>query len=79
MRIVSYLLREEIDQECNHLLLEGDIEPVKSMKWAGPIVPVINTNDSFRVHGNFKVTANHANADQDVYPLNRTMTSYNSV
>ena len=46
------------------------IEPVQFADWAAPIVPVVKTDGTIRICGDYKVTVNQA-AQVDTYPLPR--------
>ena len=50
------------------LAKSGIIEPVEFSDWPAPIVPVVKTDGSIRICGDYKVTVNQA-AKLDKYPL----------
>ena len=56
-RSVPFILKEKIEEELDHLVSEV-IEPVKSSKWAAPIVPVVKQDGKIRICGDYKLTAN---------------------
>ena len=62
-------MREMVEKELQQLESLGIIKPVKSSKWAAPIVPVLKPDHkSIRICGDYKLTANKAlRAEQ--YPL----------
>ena len=57
-RQVPYALREKIEQGLEGLERAGTIEPVQYSEWANPIVPVMKSDGSVRVCGDYKLTAN---------------------
>ena len=65
---VPYDLRAKVDQELDQLVAEGILEPVQYAEWAAPIVPVLKSNHSVRICGDFKQTVNKASR-VDHYPL----------
>jgi hypothetical protein len=44
---VPYTLLDKVDDELDHLLCEGIIEPVPYSSWAAPIVPVLKGDGHF--------------------------------
>ena len=52
------MLKEKIEEELDRLVSEKVIEPVKSSKWAAPIVPVVKQDGKIRICGDNKLTAN---------------------
>ncbi len=69
-RTVPFILREKVEAELERLQGLGIITPVKTSKWAAPIVPVLKKNGQVRVCGDYKVTANRALLTES-YPLPR--------
>ena len=69
-RTVPYALKGRIEQELERLERAGVIEPVQFADWAAPIVPVVKTDGTIRICGDYKVTVNQA-AQVDTYPLPR--------
>ena len=67
-RSVPLALREKIETELDRLQAQGIIEPVQFSEWAAPIVPVIKSDGSVRICGDYKVTVNRV-AKLDKYPL----------
>ena len=67
---VAYAFRVKVNAELDRLQQEGIIEPVEFSEWAAPIVPVIKSNGSLRICGDYKVTVNSA-SKLDKYPLPR--------
>ena len=61
-------LRDKVAEELDRLQAEGIIVPTKFSKWAAPIVPVIKSDGSIRICGDFKRTINRS-ARTEVYPL----------
>ena len=69
-RTVPYALRGRVEQELDRLERDGIIQPVEFSEWAAPIVPVVKTDGSIHICGDYKVTVNQA-AKLDTYPLPR--------
>ena len=69
-RSVPFVLREKIERELDRLTSEGIIQPVKTAKWAAPIVPVVKDDGTVRICGDYRLTVNQASLI-DSYPLPR--------
>ena len=69
-RPVPYSLRDKVDRELEHLLKAGVISPVQFSDWATSIVPVVKSDESIRICGDYKVTVN-AVSKLEAYPLFR--------
>ena len=68
-RPLLYLLKEMVEKELQRLENLGIVKPVKSSKWAAPIVPVLKPDcKSIRICGDYKLTANKA-LRLEQYPL----------
>ena len=67
-RPLPYAMREKVSQELSRLESEGIITAVRHAKWACPVVPVLKPDQSIRLCGNYKLTANKA-AKLDCYPI----------
>lgn len=67
-RVVPFALRGKVDVELERLQEEGVIRPVEFSEWAAPIVPVLKSNGSIRICGDYKLTVNKA-ARVDKYPI----------
>ncbi len=67
-RSVPYAMREKVEAELNCLLEEGTLERVEVSDWASPIVPVIKSDKSLHICGDFRVTVNPA-SKLDAYPI----------
>lgn len=65
---MPYALRQKVEKELDRLEEEGIIVPVKHSDWAAPIVPVLKSNGTIRICGDYKLTANTA-TKTEVYPL----------
>ena len=59
-RPVPYALRDKVEQELERLQRDGVIEPVRFSEWAAPVVPVVKTDGSLRLCGDYKLTVNSA-------------------
>ena len=69
-RSVPYSLREKVETELGTLESTGLISPVQFCDWAASIVPVMKSNGTIRICGDFKVTINSV-SQVDTYPLPR--------
>ena len=67
-RSVPYALRQKVEQELERLEKQDVITPVLFSDWATPIVPVVKSDGSVRVCGDYKLTANKV-SKTDRYPL----------
>ena len=65
---IPYAFREKVEQELIRLQKEGTIEPVQVSDWAAPIVPVLKSDKSVRICGDFCHTVNPA-SKLDNYPI----------
>ena len=55
-RPVTYSLKSNIEQELERLEKAGVITPVQFSDWAAPIVPVVKSDGSVRICGDYSVT-----------------------
>ena len=55
-RSVAYALRQKVEEELDRLLSEGKIRPLEFSEWATPIVPIVKSDGTIRICGDFKVT-----------------------
>ena len=69
-RPVPYAFRGKVNTEIDRLTREEVIEPVEFADWAAPIIPVVKTDGSVRLCGDYKVTVNQI-AKLDKYPIPR--------
>ena len=69
-RTVPYILKEKVETELQRLEKLGIISPIKFSKWAAPVVPVMKKNNTVRLCGDYKLTANKALLTE-CYPLPR--------
>lgn len=67
-RPIPFALKERVDQELERLEKEGIIESVKFAEWAAPIVPVVKSDGSVRICGDYRLTVNRV-SKLDAYPL----------
>ncbi|XP_021370583.1 uncharacterized protein K02A2.6-like isoform X2 [Mizuhopecten yessoensis] len=77
-RPVPYALREKIETELDRLVQEGTIEPVEMSEWATPIVPIVKSDSTIRICGDYKVTVNQV-SKLDNYPIPKTEDLYASL
>ena len=56
---VAYALRQKVEEkELNRLLSEGTIRNVEFSECATPVVPIVKSDGTIRICGDFKVTLN---------------------
>ena len=51
-------MKEKIEKELDRLMSLGILEPRQFSEWSSPIVPVLKSDGSVRICGDFKVTLN---------------------
>ena len=69
-RKVPYALKQKVEDELENLQKQGIISPVQQSDWAAPIVPVLKSNGSLRICGDYKTTVNQSLLTE-TYPLPR--------
>ena len=69
-RPLPYALKNKLDVEIDRLLAEKIIEAVEIREWAAPVVPMLKKDETIRLCGDYKVTANKV-ASVDIYPIPR--------
>ncbi|XP_028660385.2 uncharacterized protein K02A2.6-like [Erpetoichthys calabaricus] len=57
-RSVPYALRPKVEADIDRLVKLGVLDPVSHSEWATPVVPVVKSDGSVRLCGDFKVTVN---------------------
>ncbi len=67
-RSVPFLLKDKIEKELTRLQETGVVEPVQFSKWAAPVVPVLKSDGTVRICGDFKTTVNSVSLTES-YPL----------
>ena len=67
-RPVPYVLRKGIEAELERLETQGTIKPVEFSDWATPIVPIVKSDSSVRICGDYKLTVNKASR-MDSFPI----------
>ena len=77
-RPVPYAMRDKVNDELDRLLKEGIIEPVSHSLWAAPMVPVLKTDMSVRICGDYKLTVNKASY-LDSYPIPRVQDLFSNL
>ena len=55
---MPYALRDKVDKEFDHLLMEGVIQPVTHSDWPAPVVPVVKCDGLVHLCGDYKITVN---------------------
>ena len=67
-RTVPLAMRKKVNDELDNMVKRGILSPIEWSDWAAPIVPILKSDGSVRICGDFKVTVNpHLNVDS--YPL----------
>ncbi|XP_030040463.2 uncharacterized protein LOC115455850 [Manduca sexta] len=69
-RPLAYSLRAPVDQALDKLIADGIITAVETSDWATPIVPVVKTDGTIRICGDYKLTLNKC-LEVDRFPLPR--------
>lgn len=69
-RPIPYAMKEKVEKELLRLQEANVISPVEFSDWAAPIVPVVKSDGSLRICGDYSVTVN-AVSKLDSYPLPR--------
>ena len=57
-RPLPYALVDRVETELDRLVKERIFEPITHFDWAAPIVPVIKTDGSIKIRGDYKQTIN---------------------
>ena len=65
---MPYTLKEKVEEELFRLQAAGIISPMKFSDWATPIVPVVKSNGTVRICGDYKTTVNPI-LEVDRHPL----------
>ncbi|KAG1927827.1 K02A2.6-like [Pimephales promelas] len=69
-RPVPYAMKTKVEAEIERLLKEKIIEPVKHSEWAAPVVPVLKSDNTVRLCGDYKLTVNRV-SKLEQYPIPR--------
>ncbi|BHF70367.1 hypothetical protein SprV_0301341700 [Sparganum proliferum] len=69
-RTVPYAVTPKVEEELDRLQKADIIEPMQYSEWAAPIVPVLKSDGSVRICGDYKLTINSA-SKLNPYPLPR--------
>lgn len=67
-RHLPFALTSKVEDEINRLVKLRHLEKIEVSEWATPIVPVIKSDGSVRICGNFKLTLN-PNLIRDRHPI----------
>jgi hypothetical protein len=67
-RPVPYSLKKAVEDNLTTAVNDGILEPVRTSKWASPVVVAPKANKSIRICGDYKRTVN-LHLDDEVYPL----------
>ncbi|BHF85174.1 hypothetical protein SprV_1002833500 [Sparganum proliferum] len=77
-RTVPYAVAPKVEEELDRLQKADIIEPLQYSEWAAPIVPVLKSDGSVRICGDYKLTINSA-TKLNPYPLPRIEDLYASL
>ncbi|BHF61674.1 hypothetical protein SprV_0100464900 [Sparganum proliferum] len=69
-RTVPYAVAPKVEEKLDRLQKADIIEPLQYSEWAAPIVPVLKSDGSVRICGDYKLTINSA-TKLNPYPLPR--------
>ncbi|XP_065204056.1 uncharacterized protein K02A2.6-like [Planococcus citri] len=67
-RLVPYALQSKVNDEIDRLVATGIYTPTTTSKWATPVVPVLKSNGSIRLVGDYNVSVNRC-CVQKIYPI----------
>nr|XP_037284092.1 uncharacterized protein LOC119176845 [Rhipicephalus microplus] len=67
-RTETYALTTKVSAALDRLVTDAVISPVMAANWATPVVPVVKTDGSIRLCGDFRLTVNTATVTEQ-YPL----------
>jgi len=67
-RPVPYALKKAVEDNLTAAVNDGILEPVRTSKWASPVVIAPKADKSIRICGDYKRTVNQ-HLDDEVYPL----------
>ncbi len=67
-RSVPFLLKDKIEKELTRLQETGVVEPVQFSNRAAPVVPVLKSDNTVRICGDYKTTVNSVSLTES-YPL----------
>lgn len=51
-------MKAKVKTELNRLKDNAIIEPIEYSEWGTPIIPLLKTDETIRIAGNFKLTIN---------------------
>ncbi|XP_023204972.1 uncharacterized protein K02A2.6-like [Xiphophorus maculatus] len=69
-RPLPFAMKEKVEKELERLEKCNIITPVRHSEWAAPIVPVLKSDASIRLCGDYKLSVNQG-LEADTYPLPR--------
>ena len=70
VRSVLFALRQKVEHELERLENQGVITPVQFSECATPTVPVVKSDGTLRLCGDYKLTANKV-SKTEIYPLSK--------
>ena len=71
-RPLPYILKEKVETELDRLKQQDIITPVTFSDWAAPVVPVLKTDGTLRLCGDYRNTLNQV-CQPESYPLPRVL------
>lgn len=77
-RSIPFAIREKVSEELDRQIKLGILVPVPHSSWATPIVPILKSDGSIRLCGDYKCTVNLA-VRSDTYPLPTASESFASL
>lgn len=57
-RVISFQIKSKVEDELDRMVQAGILKPVNTSRWATPVVPVLKSDGSIRICGDFSVTVN---------------------
>lgn len=69
-RVLPFALKDKVSEELDRLVKENILVAVETSEWGTPVVPVIKSDGSIRLFGDYKVTLNKF-LKVDRYPIPR--------
>ena len=69
-RALPYALKDKVEQELNRLVSLRILTPIEFSNWGTPIVPVLKSDGTVRICGDYKITLNQA-IEIDRFPIPR--------
>ena len=55
-RTVPLAMHKKVNDELDNMVKRGILSPIEWSDWAAPIAPILKSDGSVRIYGDFKVT-----------------------